>query len=327
MRRREFITGLGSAAVAQRLALAQQNGRMGHLGVLEGTAGSDPFVVEHLAVFRQSLEKLGWSEGRNLRIDYRFAPSSGQEQALAHELISLNPDVIFAGGTPVTAALQRESRVIPIVFARVSDPIGSGFVASLPRPGGNLTGFLHYEATIVGKWLAMLKEIAPNLTRVALIGNPKRTPYDYFLRGGESAARPLGVELVSSPIETVADIERAIELAARQPNGGLLFAPDNTAFAQRDRIVALAARYRLPTVFAVRQWVTAGGLMSYEEDDLDVMRRVADYVDRLLRGAKPADLPVQAPVKYRTMLNLKTARALGLDVPTVLLVAADEVIE
>jgi putative ABC transport system substrate-binding protein len=240
MRRRTFIAGLASAALAApRLAMAHQGGQIRHLGVLDGAVEDDPLEQEQLAVLRQSLEKLGWSEGRNLRIDYRFAPVAGQEQARARELIALKPDVIYAGGTPVAAALQRESRGIPIVFVRVSDPIGSGFVASLARPGGNFTGFLFYEATIVGKWLAMLKEIAPNLTRIAFIAHPKRAPYDYFLRGGEEAARSLNVELVSSPVETAADIERVIEFAARRPNGGLVLPPDATTVTSRDRIIAL----------------------------------------------------------------------------------------
>ena len=248
-------------------------------------------------------------------------------QVLAKELVALQPDVILAHSTPIAAALQRESRTIPIVFVNVSDPIGSGFVASLARPGGNLTGLLLYEASITGKWLAMLKEIAPRLARVALLSQPQGPAYDYFLRAAEAAAPSLAIELVPSPVENAADIERAIESFARVPNGGLLLPPDTTTIVHRDLIIALAARHRLPAVYAFRLFVAAGGLMSYGTDHVDMFRQAASYVDRILRGAKPADLPVQAPTKYETTLNLKTAKALGLTVPPGLLVAADEVIE
>jgi putative ABC transport system substrate-binding protein len=329
MKRREFITLLGGAAAAWPLAAqAQQPVRVRRVGVLVGSGEDDPLTKVRLATFLQGLEKLGWSEGRNVRIDYRFAPGgAGREQAIAQELLALQPEVIFASSTGVTAAAQREIRGIPIVFCNVSDPIGSGFVASLARPGGNLTGFLLYEASIGGKWLAMLKEIAPQLARVAFIANPKTAPYDYFLRAAEALAPSLAIELVPSPVETAADIERAIESFARMPNGGLLLPPDGTTLLHRDLIIALAARHRLPAVYSGRYWVIAGGLMCYETDASDQFRQVATYVDRILRGEKPADLPVQAPVKYETVLNLKTARTLGLDVPPGLLVAADEVIE
>jgi putative ABC transport system substrate-binding protein len=235
--------------------------------------------------------------------------------------------VIFAHSTPIVAALQRESRTIPIVFVSVSDPIGSGFVASLARPGGNFTGLLQYEEGISGKWLAMLKEIAPRLARAALLANPKTTAYDYFLRAAEAAAPSLAIELVPKPVETAGDIERAIESVARAPNGGLLLPPDTTTVLHRDLIIALAARHRLPAVYPFRVFVAAGGLMSYGTEQVDMFRQAASYVDRILRGAKPADLPVQAPTKFETAVNLKTAKALGLTVPPGLLVAADEVIE
>jgi putative ABC transport system substrate-binding protein len=281
-----------------------------------------------VAGFRQGLERLGWSEDRNARIDARFAAGNADQfQVLAKELIALQPDVIFAHSTPVVAALQRESRMIPIVFVSVSDPIGSGFVASLARPGGNLTGLLQYEEGIAGKWLAMLKEIAPRLARAALVANPKTTAYDYFLRAAQAAAPSLTIEVVSTPVETTADIERAIESAARAPNGGLLLPPDTTTTVHRDLIIALAARHRLPAVYPFRVFVEAGGLMSYGTEQVAMFRQAALYVDRILRGAKPADLPVQAPTKFETVVNLKTAKALGLTVPPGLLVAADEVIE
>ena len=329
IRRREFITLLGGAAAAGPLAArAQQGGRMRRIGVLASFSEGDPEMQARLAGFRQELERLGWSERRNIRIDYRFgAAIADQFQPLAKELVGLQPDVILADGTGSAAVLQRESRAIPIVFVGVSDPIGSGFIASLARPGGNLTGLLNYEASITGKWLAMLKEIAPRLVRAAFMGNPKTTPYDYFLRAAEAAARSLAIELVSSPVETAADIERAIESVARVPNSGLLLKPDTTNTLHRDLIIALAARHRLPAVYTARFWVTAGGLMSYGNDQIDLFRQTSSYVDRILRGEKPADLPVQAPVKYETVLNLKTAKALGLTVPDLMIVRADEVIE
>jgi putative ABC transport system substrate-binding protein len=330
MRRREFLTLLGGAAASAwpRATRAQQAGKMRQIGVLMGFTEDDPETKVRLAAFRQGLERRGWLEGRNVRIDTRFAPASSadQAQALAKELVALQPDVILAQTTPIAAALQRESRAIPIVFVNVSDPIGSGFIASLARPGGNLTGLLNLEASITGKWLQMIKEIAPGLTRAMLMANPVGS-YDYFLRSANALAPSLAIELVPSPIKTAADIERSIESFARVPNGGLVLPPDTTTAVHRDLIIALAARLRLPAVYSARFFVAAGGLMSYGTDQVDLFRQAAFYVDRILRGDKPADLPVQAPVKYETVLNLKTAKALGLDVPPVMLVRADEVIE
>jgi putative ABC transport system substrate-binding protein len=284
--------------------------------------------IQRLAGFRQGIEKLGWSQGRNVRIDTRFAAGrADQYQVLAKELVALQPDVILAQSPSITAALQRESRAIPIVFVSVSDPIGAGFVASLARPGGNITGMMQYEAGITGKWLAMLKEISPRLARVALVGNAKTTAYDYFLGAAEVAVPPLAIELESSRVETAADIERAIGAYARAPNGGLLLLPDSTVTSNRDLIIALAAHHRLPAVYPFRFFVTAGGLMSYGTDQVEILRQAASYVDRILRGTNPADLPVQAPTKYETTLNLKAAKALDLDVPTSLLARADEVVE
>ena len=248
-------------------------------------------------------------------------------QVLAKELVALQPDVIFAHSTPVTAAVQRESSTIPIVFVAIADPVGSGFVASLPRPGGNMTGVMNYEASVIGKWLAMLKEIAPRLTRAALMGNPKTTPFDYFQRAAEVTAPSLGIEPVPTLVENATDIERAIASFASAPNGGLVVIPDVAAVVHRDLIITLAARHRVPAVYFARYWVAGGGLMSYGNDFVDVFRQAASYVDRILRGDKPADLPVQAATKFETIINLKTAKALGLTVPPGLLVAADEVIE
>ena len=328
MRRREFITLLGGAAAAWPLAAhAQQAEQMRRIGVLMGLAEDDQEMRARLAAFRQGLEKRGWSEGRNVRIDYRFAPASAQMQVLAKELVALQPDVIFAHSTPVTAAVQRESSTIPIVFVAIADPVGSGFVASLPRPGGNMTGVMNYEASVIGKWLAMLKEIAPRLTRAALMGNPKTTPFDYFQHAAKVTAPSLGIEPVPTLVENATDIERAIASFASAPNGGLVVIPDVAAVVHRDLIIALAARHRVPAVYFARYWVAGGGLMSYGNDFVDVFRQAASYVDRILRGDKPADLPVQAATKFETIINLKTAKALGLTVPPGLLVAADEVIE
>ena len=252
---------------------------------------------------------------------------SSQYQPLAKELVGLQPEVILSVSTPGTAALQRETNTIPIVFLGVSDPIGSGFATNLARPGSNLTGIMLYEVGIARKWLAMLKEIEPRLARVALVAGPRTTAYDYFVRNAEAAGSSLGIEIVPTPVADAADIERGIEAFSRVPNGGLLLPPDGTTIVHRDLVIALAARQNLPAVYGLRFFVTAGGLMSYSSELGDAFRQAASSVDRILRGAKPFDLPVQTPTNYQTALNLKTARALGLTVPPGLLVAADEVIE
>ena len=328
--RREFITLLGGSAAAWPVAAPGQQGeRVRRIGLLMNQAVDDPENHPRLARFREGLEKLGWSEGRNVRVVTRFMPGNNPDQAqmLAKELIALQPDVILAQGTPVTAAFQRESQTIPIVFIFVNDPSGSGFIASLARPGGNLTGLALLEASVAGKWLAMLKEIAPRLARAALVINPKTSSFTNYLREAEAMALSLAIELVPSPVENAADIERTIESFARLPNGGLVLPPDATTSSNRDLIIALTARHRLPAVYSWRFFVAAGGLMSYGTNSIAPFGQATYYVDRILRGAKPADLPVQAPTKYEAILNLKTANALGLTVPPGLLVAADEVIE
>jgi putative tryptophan/tyrosine transport system substrate-binding protein len=326
LRRRRIIALLSGVGVTWSFAVHAQLGeRKRRIGVLSEFAAPGP----GLSAFRQALEQLGWSEDRNVDIDYRFAGgSSDRYLPLAQELISSRPDVIVASGTPITATLQRETRAIPIVFMSVSDPIGAGLVASLARPGGNLTGLLNYEAGIVGKWLALLKEIAPRVTRAALVGNPKTTPFHYFQREAEAAASSLAIELVPATIaNSEADIERVIESFAATANGGLVVLPDITTVIRRDLIIALAARNHLPAVYPYREFVDSGGLLAYTVHRPDVYRLAADYVDRILRGVKPADLPVQAPTKYETVLNLQTAKSLGIEVPPSLLVRADEVIE
>jgi putative ABC transport system substrate-binding protein len=329
MRRRQFITLIGGAAATWPLAArAQQAGRMARVGVFVNGLEADPQMQMRLAAFRQGLESLGWSEGRNVHLDVRFGGSDpGRYQALAKDLVALHPDVILATTTPIAVALQRETRTIPIVFTSVSDPVGSGLVASLARPGGNITGLLFYEASITTKWISMLKEIVPGLARVALMANPKTTPYDYFLRAAEAAAPSLAIEIVPSRTETAADIDRNVEAVARTPNSGIVFLPDGTSFLYRDVVIAAVARFRVPAVYAIRAMVEAGGLMYYGTDIVEQNRQVASYVDRILRGGAPADLPVEAPTKYETVLNLKVAKALGLEVPASLLVRADEVIE
>src|SRR5262249_7806847 len=307
--------------------LAQQGERIRHIAILMGLAENDLETKERLAKFKKEMEKLGWSEGHNLRIEVRFAPAGTQAAELAKELVARQPEVILAHSAQVADALFRQTRTIPVVFVNVSDPIGAGFIVSLAQPGGNFTGVLHYEVGILGKWLAMLKEIAPNVTRAALVGDPKGAVYNYFIRAAQTAGRSLAIELVPAPVENAADIDRTIESFAGVPNGGLILPPDITTITHRGLVISLAAKYRLPAVYPFRLFVAEGGLISYGTDQIDMFGQTASYVDRILRGAEPADLPVQNPTKYETALNLKTAKALGFTVSPGLIVAADEVIE
>jgi putative ABC transport system substrate-binding protein len=329
MKRREFIVGLGGAAAWPLAARAQQAERVRRIGVLTNNAETNLEFQKQIAAFRQSLEQLGWAEGRNIHLDVRFSTNDYERlPKLAQELVALNPDVIFATTTPVVKALQAKTSTIPIVFVYVSDPVGAGIVASVARPAGNATGLLLYEESISGKWLGMLKEISPPMSRAALIGNPKGFTYEYFLRSAKTIAPSLGIEIVPTPVEDdAAEIGRRIEALARGPHIGLFVPPDTTTVQHRDRIIAAAARHRMPAVYAFRFFATGGGLMSYGTDILEQHRQAASYVDRILRGANPAELPVQAPTKYETVVNLKTAKLLGFDVPPTLLVRADEVIE
>ena len=281
-----------------------------------------------MAAFQRALEDHGWTDGRNVQFEKRFSDNNNDRlPQLAQELVALNPEVIFVNTTPATKALQRVTQTIPIVFVQVSDPVGASVVASLAHPGGNTTGLLFYEDSIAGKWLGMLKEIAPWLTRVALLGNPRGFPYEYFLRTASAIAPSLKVQIVGTRVGNDAEIERAIDAFAEVPNGGLLLPQDNTLEEYHDLVISAAARNRMPAVYAYKQYVTAGGLMSYGTNIFAQFRQAADYVNRILRGANPSDLPVEEPTKYETVLNLKTAKALGFEVPSTLLVRADEVIE
>ena len=328
MNRRAFITLLGGTAAAWPLAARAQQTR--RIAVVIALSERDPELTKWLAAFRQGLDQLGWSESGNVHLDYRFAPAGARAKELAKELLVLQPDVVLAFSTPVTAAFQQETHTIPIVFIGIADAVGQGFVGSLTRPGGNLTGLTMYEASVSGKWLEMLKDIEPQIARAAFVINPKTAPYyDFYLRGAKMVAPSLAIEPVFTPVEDdAADIERAIAVFAHAAaKGGLVVPGDSTTNAYRDLIVSLAAQHRLPAVYTNRFFVTIGGLMSYGVEWTHEFEQVAFYVDRILRGAKPSDLPVQAATKFITVLNIKTARALGLTVPPALLVAADGVIE
>jgi putative tryptophan/tyrosine transport system substrate-binding protein len=330
MRRRKFITMLGGGAAAWPLATyGQQTNRMRLVGVLMGLAEADPEAEIRAKVLLQGLAALAWTEGHNVHIVFRYAPAGTElGRRYAKELVELGADVIVAQTTPIAVALQRETRTIPIVFVNVVDPVGSGLVASLARPGGNITGFTHFEPSFVGKWLTMITEIAPSIRRAAMMFSPKTLPpYKIYTRLAETVAPSFGIKPIEMPVIDASDVERALNDFAREENGGLIALPDLTTTIHRDLIVALANKHRLAAIYPFSFFVRAGGLMSYGADNDDQYRRPADYVDRILKGAKPADLPVQAPVKFETAINLKTAKALGLTIPDTLLASADEVIE
>jgi putative tryptophan/tyrosine transport system substrate-binding protein len=326
MRRREFIALLGAAAWPLA-AQAQLSGRMRRVGCLYAFAENDPIVQVRVAAFRERLAQLGWTE-RNVRIEEKFAGGDAdQMQAYAAELVGSAPDVIVGNSTPVLAALKRATRTIPIVFFIVNDPAGQGFVDSLGHPGGNITGFSFVEFPMLGKWLEMLKEIAPSVRRTSLVFNPQTAPYyPAFLRDFEAAAATLAAELSAMPVRGEAEIEAAVSAFAREPGGGLIVTPDPFMGAHRAIVIALAERYRLPAFYGLRNFVRDGGLISYGPDTLDIVRRSASYVDRVLKGERPGELPVQAPAKYELLINLKTAKTLGITVPTALRVRADQVI-
>jgi putative ABC transport system substrate-binding protein len=330
MKRRAFIMLLGGAAAGWPLAVrAQQPGSIRRIGVLMGWAESDPEAKADLAAFVQGLAQLGWADGRNVRIDYRWANGDvDRMRTFAKELAELRPDVILANTTPATVALQRETRTIPIVFVIVSDPVGAGLVASLARPGGNITGFINIEASLGGKWLELLKEIAPAVRRVAIMFNPDTAPGggSYFLGPFETAAKSIAVEPITAPVRSDAEIESVITSLGRE-QGGLVVMTDGYMTVHRGFIISLAARNHVPAIYAESFSAKDGGLLSYGANSLDIFRHAAPYVDRILRGVTPSDLPVQVPSLFELVINLKTAKALGLAVPPSLLAIADEVIE
>jgi putative ABC transport system substrate-binding protein len=328
MRRRDFITLLGGAAAWPLSARGQQRDRMQRIAVLMGNSESDSQAQSWLTVFVQELARLGRVEGRNVQIHQRWTDNDlDRTRIFAKELVGLQPDVILADGTPATAAMQRETRTIPIVFVLVTDPVAQGLVASLNRPGGNITGFQAYEGTIGGRWLQMLKEIAPGVRRAAAMYNPDVAPYaKYFLGPFEAAAQALAVDPIASPVRNDTEIEAAID-ALRQEQGGLIVLPDGFIQDHRTAIIAATARNRVPTIFGVPDFAGEGGLLSYAPSFPDSFRLAAGYVDRVLKGDKATDLPVQAPVKWNLVINLKTAKSLGLTVPLPLLGLADAVIE
>jgi putative tryptophan/tyrosine transport system substrate-binding protein len=329
MKRREFITLLGSAAAWPLAARAQRGEGTRRIGVLLGVA-DDAETKAWLVTFRNRLEQLGWQAPRNLQIDERWTGGDPERnRRFAGELVALKPDAIFAFSTVAVAALLNESRTIPIVFTAISDPVGSGFVASLARPGGNATGFTNFLPTMGAKWLEVLKEIAPRVERVVLLFNPQTAPYvaEYYQRPFEAAAPAFGVKTSTAVVHHTAEIEAALADLARAAGGGLVVPPDNFSYVHRELIFALAARHRLPAVYPFRFMAREGGLVSYGVDLGETFPRAAEYVDRILKGAKPADLPVQAPTKFELTINLKAAKALGLEIPPMLLARADEVIE
>jgi putative tryptophan/tyrosine transport system substrate-binding protein len=330
MRRREFMGLVGSAAAWPVVARARQPDRVRRIGVLTSFDENDPEAKAYLSEFTKGLGELGWNDDRNVRMDVRWAAGSvDRARMYAKELVDLQPDVILAESTPQTAALQRETRMIPVVFVNVSDPVGSGFIAGLAHPEGNFTGLIPYEPSLGGKWLELLTDIAPGIKRVTAMFNPDTAPYaiSYYLPSLETAARLLKVEPIVALVHGDAEIESAITALGREPGGGLVAISDSFTFVHRAQIILQTARNDVPAVYWRSAFVRGGGLLSYGPDNLNIFRRSAVYVDRILRGAKPADLPVQQPTKFELAVNLKTAKTLGLTVPPALFARADEVIE
>jgi putative ABC transport system substrate-binding protein len=329
MRRREFIAGIGSAVAWPVVARAQQGERVRRVGVLMPWSENDPAIKVNLSAFIQGLASLGWSEGRNLRIDVRWAAGDLELVRLyAKELIAQQPDVILTDGTPQTAALQRETRTIPIVFVDVADPVGSGFVASLSRPGWNVTGFSIQAPSLAGKWVELLNEVAPGRKLIAAMFNPDTAPWKYYLPHFEAATRSLGVNSIVARVHNEAEIETVMTSLGRGPAASVVLMPDAFVYLHRAPIISLAAQYSVPTIYFLTIWVRDGGLLSYGPPNVtDQYRLAAPYVDHILHGAKPEDLPVQLPVKFGMAVNVKTAKAIGLTIPESFLLRADEVIE
>jgi putative ABC transport system substrate-binding protein len=330
MNRRIFIVRVGALVAAPLAALAQQPDRMRRIGILMGLAATDPVIQPEMSAFHQGLTDLGWRNGTNIRIEYRGGPNDASvTRKYIQELVELKSEVIVSRTTPMTAALVREVKMIPIVFVQVSDPVGDGLVASMARPGGNVTGFTNIESSMSGKWLELLKEMSPRITHVTLLYSPNTSPGGgaYFLGPVEASASYLRVRTVAAAVDSDAEIEKAIGAIARVPNGALIVTPGVFMLSRRELIMGLATRYRIPAVYPFTFWANLGGLMSYGTDSPDQFRRAASYVDRILKGAKPADLPVQAPVKFELVINRNAAKVIGLTIPRSLLLRADRVIE
>jgi putative ABC transport system substrate-binding protein len=330
MKRRTFIAALGAATAAWPFAArAQQGGPMRRIGVVMGLAEGDPEAQPRIRALERGLADLGWANGRNLRIDYRWVGGSAERMPSAiRELAELHPDLLVTHTTPVTVAARREASSLPIVFVQVSDPVVAGLAASLARPGGNATGFANFEFSMGGKWVEMIKEVAPGTTRIALLYNPEAAPFaGSYLRPFQAAAASLSVEPIAAPVRDDAEIDRFITMQGREPGTGLAVMPDLFMALHRAPVLALASQYRLPALYPFRYWAAEGGLLSYGIDVLDLFWRTASYVDRVLKGAKPSELPVQLPTKFELVINLKTAKALGIGIPSKLLALADEVIE
>ena len=325
MQRRDFIGLIAGAAAWPLAALAQQPDRVARLGVLMTSRVN---AQSRMDAIQLGLQKLGWIEGRNIRIEYRWAVGDIAEmRALAKELVNTQPDILIVHSSIAVQAVMRETGAIPIVFVHVADPVGQGFVTSAARPGGNVTGFSNFEASMGSKWLALLKEIAPNSSRVALVANPDTTPYTTFFRAVEPGARRLGVELVPATVRNMTDLENAVRMQGREPNGALILLPDGFISTHREQVITLVAHYRLPAIYSVRFFGTSGGLISYGVDPEEPFGLVPAYISRILTGERPGDLPVQAPTKFELVVNIKTANALGLTLPPTLQASADEVIE
>jgi putative ABC transport system substrate-binding protein len=328
MRRREFIAGLGSAAAWPVVARAQQPEQMRRIGVLMSGGENDLLAKARISAFVQALAGLGWIDGRSVRMDLQWAADdTNRIRALAQELVGLKPDIIVTNTTAASVALQRETRTIPIVFASLADPVASGIVASLNQPGGNITGFAINEASVGGKWLELLSEIAPRLKRAAILFNPDTAPVSAYMPSVETVARSLKVVPITAPVHSDVEIETAIIALGREPGGGLIVMSDIFTLRHRASIISAATRNNVPAVYWASEFARDGGLLSYGVDPVDPFRHAASYVDRILRGEKPGDLPVQFPTKYEMVVNLKTAKALGLTVPQSILLRADEVIE